>query len=233
MNSKQILTLVLAAIFSIVSYAQSYKSTFHEVKVQEVLQVKAYTYLFVQEGTSKKWLAVPSFDAKVGETYFYKGGMPMSNFKSSELNKTFELVVFLSEIYKNPIDKENTSFTHSANVDSKKAETSIKKRLTLTLEPVNGGISIANLFKNKEAYKGKVVKIKGKVTKFNSQVMSKNWIHLQDGTEYNGNYDLTVTTNAEAKVGDIITIEGKVYLDKDFGYGYLYKVIIENAVLVK
>jgi len=232
-NFKKLIPLVLAITFSIVNYAQTHQSIFHEVKVQEILQVKSYTYLFVEEGTSKKWLAVPSFEAKVGETYFYKGGMPMSNFKSKELNKTFESVLFLSDIYKNPIDKEDTTFKHSTNIESKKVTPSINKKLTLSLERTNGEVSIADLLKNKETYEGKTVKIKGKVTKFNSQVMSKNWIHLQDGSEYNGDFDLTITTNAEAKVGDIITIEGTVYLNKDFGYGYLYAVIIENAVLVK
>lgn len=63
--------------------------------------------------------------------------------------------------------------------------------------------------------------------------MRKNWVHIQDGTEYNDEFDLTLTTNNLVKVGDIITIEGKVFLNRDFGYGYFYNVIIENALLIE
>ena len=31
------------------------------------------------------------------------------------------------------------------------------------------------------------------------------------------------------KVGDVVTVEGKVTLDKDFGHGYFYEIIIEEA----
>jgi len=60
--------------------------------------------------------------------------------------------------------------------------------------------------------------------------MGKNWIHLQDGTEKDGNFDLVITTLVNAKLGEIITLTGKVVLDKDFGYGYKYDVLIEDAV---
>ena len=67
--------------------------------VQEVLQVSSYTYLYVlEEDETKRWLAVPTIEAKLGEIYYYKGGMVMPNFKSAELNKSFDAVVFLSNI---------------------------------------------------------------------------------------------------------------------------------------
>jgi hypothetical protein len=68
------------------------------------------------------------------------------------------------------------------------------------------------------------------VVKYSPGIMNKNWVHIQDGTEYDGNYDLTVTTLSEFKVGDIVTLEGKIALDKDFGYGYIYDVLLEDAV---
>ena len=63
--------------------------------------------------------------------------------------------------------------------------------------------------------------------------MNKNWIHIQDGTDNSGKFDLTVTTDIEVKVGDTITLEGAIALDKDFGFGYKYEVIMEDAKLVK
>ena len=62
--------------------------------------------------------------------------------------------------------------------------------------------------------------------------MGKNWFHIQDGTTNNGDFDLTITSAAEVKVGDIVTIEGVVALKKDFGAGYSYEVIIEEAKLI-
>ncbi|MEI7897164.1 MAG: hypothetical protein WCJ26_09020 [bacterium] len=61
--------------------------------------------------------------------------------------------------------------------------------------------------------------------------MKKNWIHIQDGTEFSGKFDLTVTTDAEAAVGQTITLEGKITLNKDFGYGYAYEVLMEDATI--
>ena len=63
--------------------------------------------------------------------------------------------------------------------------------------------------------------------------MKRNWIHIQDGTGDENSYDLVVTTNDEVKVGDVITAEGKLAVDKDFGAGYFFPVIIEEAKIVK
>lgn len=233
---KAIKTLLILSVFisfSTNGFCQEQKPSFQKFEVLEVLQVNSYTYLLVTEDNNKKWLAVPSIDVKVGESYFYKGGMEMPNFKSKELNRTFESVRFLESISKNPVEEKKSSFQHSSNIESKKISKPLNEKLSLTIIPDNGGVSIAELFKNKKSFNGKEVRIKGKVTKFNEQVMSKNWVHLQDGTEYDSKFDLTITTNAKVQVGDVITVEGTVFLDRDFGYGYFYDVIIENAVLIK
>lgn len=230
---RRLVILALFITFSTIGFCQESKSTFQKVEVLEVLHVSSYTYLFVKENDTKKWLAVPSVNAEVGEIYFYIGGMEMSDFNSTELNRTFESVLFLGSIGKNPIDKERSSFKHSSNNELQKVtkKPDIEK-LTLAIKPVNGGISITKLFKNKRSYEGKIVRVKGQVVKFNPQVMGKNWIHLQDGTEYNGKFDLTLTSSVEVSVGDVITIEGMVSLDKDFGYGYFYGLIVENSILI-
>ena len=158
----------------------------------------------------------------------------MKNFKSKELKRTFDSVYFISAIYDNPfVKEEKTTYKHSTNIDLKKDSKPKKTILDIKIEPVTGTISISDLYKNKKDYIGKKVRIKGQVTKFNSQVMSKNWVHLQDGTKFNDKYDLTFTTNEVFKIGDVIILEGIVFLDKDFGYGYIYELIIENSTLIK
>ncbi len=103
------------------------------------------------------------------------------------------------------------------------------EKITVSIEPCDGCITISKLFESKQSFSGKSIKVKGQVTKFNPQIMGKNWVHLQDGTESEGLYDLTVTTDKEVSVGDVITFEGKIALDKDFGYGYFYSVLMEEA----
>ena len=63
--------------------------------------------------------------------------------------------------------------------------------------------------------------------------MNKNWIHLQDGTSYNGFNDITITSLEKIKVDDIVSLKGTVVLNKDLGSGYKYDILIEDAVLVK
>ncbi|MCF6346714.1 MAG: hypothetical protein L3J20_00240 [Flavobacteriaceae bacterium] len=227
------LALTLSITSLTIGYCQKSASTFQKVEVLEILQVNSYTYLFVKENDIKRWLAVPSIKAKIGETYFYKSGMKMSNFNSEALNRTFDSVLFLGSISKTPNKKEKSSFQHSSTIKLQKTVKPAIEKLILTIKPVNDGISIAELLKNKKKYENKTVKVKGQVTKFSSQIMSKNWIHLQDGTEFNDKFDIILTTNTEVKLGDVIIMEGKVSLDRDFGYGYFYDLIIENSVLVK
>jgi hypothetical protein len=103
----------------------------------------------------------------------------------------------------------------------------------IKMEPGKGCITIADLYSNKNKYSGKMARVKGKITKINTAIMGKNWIHIQDGTESEGLFDLTATTTLEFQTGTIVTIEGKIALDKDFGYGYTYKVLMEDCKLVQ
>jgi hypothetical protein len=110
--------------------------------------------------------------------------------------------------------------------DAKAAKEDIK------IEPAEGVIKLADLFTNKKDYSGKTVKVKGKVTKVNPSIMGKNWIHIQDGTSFEDQYDLTITSDFIPEAGTIITVEGKITLDKDFGYGYAYPIIMEEGKLI-
>jgi hypothetical protein len=63
--------------------------------------------------------------------------------------------------------------------------------------------------------------------------MKRNWIHIQDGTGGENEFDLVITSDQEVQVGDIIVAEGKVAVDKDFGSGYFFPVLIEDAKVNK
>ena len=222
---------------------------FHKVLVQEVIHTTNYTYLHVKENDSLLWLAVPLMEAKEGETYYYENGMRMTDFQSKELNRTFDAVYFLAGVSKEPVSvKEQAQAKAQAapsdptvamdsSADGSKRSlaephgSQVSEKKALKIEPAKGGITIAKLFGNKESYSNKTVKVKGEVTKINPGIMNRNWIHIQDGTAFGDKYDLTVTTELELKVGDVVTFEGKIALNKDFGFGYFYNVIMEEAVL--
>ena len=92
-----------------------------------------------------------------------------------------------------------------------------------------GGKTVQEVYQEKDKLNGKRVTLRGKVVKYNEAIMGKNWLHLRDGTGKEPANDLTVTTQAKAKVGDMVLLEGTVTLNKDLGAGYNYDVIIEDA----
>lgn len=201
----------------------------HKVLVNEVLQTTSYTYLNVIDGNKTQWLAVPRIDANPGEFYYYKGGNEMKDFRSSELNRVFESVLFLGGIVYAGPDHANNEDTSLSKIDSLPDN----GKLDIEIEAMDGQTTIAQLFSGKEKYDHKKVKVKGKVTRFSKAIMGKNWVHLQDGTEYDGNFDLVITTDETVNVDDIVTFEGIIATDKDFGYGYFYSVLMEEAKIVK
>jgi hypothetical protein len=121
--------------------------------------------------------------------------------------------------------KSMSTEKHQAKIITAKADVKI--------EPCADCITIAKLLADKKAYEGKVIKVKGQVTKYNAGILGKNWVHIQDGTEFQDSFDLTVTTDITAALGQIITFEGKIALDKDFGYGYSYAIMMEDAKSVQ
>lgn len=103
--------------------------------------------------------------------------------------------------------------------------------LDIHVEKAPNGISIADLYKNRNNYANKKVIVRGQVVKINNAIMDRNWVHIKDGTSEAGKSDLTFTTQEDVSVGDIVTFEGIVALDKEFGKGYVYPLVVENATL--
>lgn len=93
-----------------------------------------------------------------------------------------------------------------------------------------GGKTIAEVFAEKDQLAGKPVVFRGKVVKSNPGILGKNWIHVRDGSGAEGANDITVTTvSAQPNVGDTVLVAGAVVRNKDYGMGYQYDVIIEDA----
>ena len=98
------------------------------------------------------------------------------------------------------------------------------------------GYTVGEVFTDSTKLDGKTIRVQGKVVKFSPNIMGKNWIHLQDGSgdPLKNTHDLVITTSAEAPKGkDVITIEGIVRANKDFGSGYSYVVMVEEAKIIQ
>ena len=199
----------------------------HLAKVEEVIQGSTYTYLLVSEKGQTNWLAASKVEVAVGDEGYYEKPLRMENFTSKELDRTFEVIYFINQFSKSPqmVKGKTPAKGHMGKAPSKK-DASVK------LEKAEGELTIADIFKDKGTYSGQKIKITGVVVKVNKSIMGRNWLHLQDGTKHNNDFDLTVTSPGLANVGETITVEGTITLNKDFGAGYSYNVIMENASII-
>ncbi|MFQ5447738.1 MAG: GW dipeptide domain-containing protein [Saprospiraceae bacterium] len=212
-----------SSIFKDVATAQTTANTTeHKVVVKEVLNTDKYSYLSVTENGEDYWIAIPKSKVEVGETYIYRGGLLKKNFQSREFNRVFETVYLVSDIRKenggSALDKAMSQLQGAETDDG-----------PIKVEPAEGAITIAELVNNAAKYGGKVVKVTGKVVKLNPMIMNRNWVHLRDGSDEE--HDLTVTTTENVSMGQVVTFEGTIGLDRDFGAGYRYDIIMEGAVL--
>jgi len=201
--------------------------------VVETMNSAGYTYVKVDDGQKKIWAAAPEFSVTVGDNVIVPDGMPMNNYHSKSLNRDFEVVYFVDSIL-NP----NTDFAPAADAvlpgghPSTQVAAAASAAIDLSgITKATGGKTVAEVNAGKAELSGQEVFLRGKVVKYNAQIMGKNWLHIQDGSgdASDGSNDITVTTATEAKLGDTVLLTGKVSLDKDFGSGYKYALIIEDA----
>ena len=93
--------------------------------------------------------------------------------------------------------------------------------------------TIEALYQEKAELSGHQVQLRGKIVKVNNAIMNRNFLHLQDGTGKDGSNDLTITSQDTANVGDEVVVTGIITVDKDFGAGYTYPILLEQATVSK
>lgn len=204
-------------------------------KVIETMDAGGYTYVCVESSGQKTWVAIPQTKVEKNTVMFFKPGYTMENFNSKSLNRTFDKIVFSPGPMALPGAKaEQTGTMDKAKHGSKTAATPAGQ---IDVDKAKGknAFTVAELYEKAASLKDKDVVVKGKVVKVSSGIMGKNWLHLQDGTGKSdkGTHDMLVTTDGEAAVGDIVTATGALRKDKDFGSGYSYEVMIEDAKISK
>jgi starvation-inducible outer membrane lipoprotein len=200
----------------------------HQVVANEILQSERYTYLQVNESGHNFWIATSKTEAKKGETYLYKGGLMKTNFESVEFKRVFDTIYLVSNIISAAAHPGgNMPPSMSANGDQTKGTKSDPKA---SENLVKDAIKLSDLMDNKSKYDGKIITISGECVKVNNGIMGRNWVHIQDGSKTKGKMiDLTVTTKLNIPLGSQVALKGKISLNKDFGAGYRYDVMMEDA----
>jgi hypothetical protein len=229
---KLLLPIILTSVFLFVgcnsdedvqadiSATNEIKEEAHIAMVVDKIDASNYTYLNVSENKKNYWIAVPQMEIEIGETVYFSKFMEMKDFKSETIDRTFSSLLFVEDARKSATP-DHMKQVHSGAMTVPKQNVKVK--------PLDEGFTIEQIYAKKNDLNGKVIEVKGKVVKYNPQIMNRNWIHIQDGTGTEKDYDLVVTSKDQVKVGDILIVEGMVTTDKDFGAGYFFPVVIEDA----
>ena len=223
-------------------------------KVLEKIDAASYSYLRLQTDKGETWAAVPQTATPVGAEVVVEGGMDMNGFESKSLNRKFDKIVF-GQLGGGPgpgATKEQIDKAAAATGTPPNDLLAVGGALPPGHPPMGPAASVgsvkvekatgpnaktvAEVWAEKAKLKEAKVTVKGKVVKLNAGILGKTWLHLRDGsgTDEAKDNDLTITVKeTTAVVGDVVTIEGAVQVDKDFGAGYQYPVIVEDASIKK
>ena len=201
--------------------------------VVSTLDAGIYTYVELDIGGEKVWYAVPAVELKAGEKVTVPAGMAMKGFTSETLNRTFDLVYFADGLA--PADETaGTAILPAGHPPIHSANGPASSVTTLDFSNIGnpeGGKTVAEIYQESEVLAGNPVIVRGKVVKVANGIMGKNWIHLKDGTGEAGTDDLTVTTLDSVNVGDTVTVAGVLATNLDFGSGYKYTVLLQDAAV--
>jgi hypothetical protein len=198
--------------------------------VAETMDAGNYTYVRLTTGSGDVWAATSRFTVAVGDRITVPVETPMTNFHSQTLNRDFPIIYFASHIAR---EGEPASAAPAPASPMPGHASAPPAAASGPVAPAPGSTTIAEVWAKSRALAGKPVTVRGKVVKYNAGILGVNWVHLQDGSgkAEDRTNDLTVTTNESCAVGDVVTMSGTLALDKDFGAGYSYPVILEQARL--
>jgi hypothetical protein len=230
------------------------QSTTHEQsgstsgKVLQVMNSGGYSYIYLQKDNGEKiWIAVTETRANVGDRMSFKEGLVMKNFESKTLKRTFDTIVFSNGVIPQPGGAAASSPAKAAPqaaappqqqpapMGSKVAVMPKEKRISVKKAVGPNAYTIAEIYRNSAKLDKKQIVVRGKIVKVTSGIMKRTWVHIQDGSgsQAKGTHNLVCTTTATPHLDDVVTVKGTVTKDRDFGYGYRYNVLIENAIISK
>jgi hypothetical protein len=188
-----------------------------------------YTYIEFDTGDEKVWAAVPHQEVQVGDTVHLRGEMPMRDFSSPTLGRRFDLIYFTASVVVTSGEAADSMGVSSTCPPGAQDPAGIDFS---GIPRAESGKTIGELFEHRDELVGQQVAVRGKVVKCLSGIMGKNWMHVRDGTAGPGDEDeLTVTSQEAAGVGSTLVARGTVVVDKDYGHGYAYDLLLEDATI--
>jgi hypothetical protein len=208
-------------------------------KVLELINSGGYTYLLLQDADGfKDWVAVPELYVNVGDEVELQPGTQMGEFKSKPLNRTFDKIIFSNGPTEKFNEKRKVNAHKQADMSqpapgNKKSNKKIVEGLKVKKAAGEDSYTLDEIFEKRDALQDKTIIVSGQVVKVTSGVMNRNWVHIKDGSGENSANKLVVTTNDDVEVGDVVTFTGVFHNNVDFGGGYQYAVILENASIKK
>jgi hypothetical protein len=202
-------------------------------EVLETMDSGGYTYVLLETKQDQRWVASQRIPVQVGDVVQVSEGMAMTNFTSNSLDRTFDVVYFadaltnLSKV-KMPEDHPDMALPQGHPDTAGAAEA-----VDTAVEALESGQDIAYVYANKDSLAGQKISLRGKVVKYNDGILGWNFIHLQDGSgdAAGGTHDITVTSHGTTAVGETVVVTGMIILDKDFGAGYSFPVLLEDATI--
>ena len=199
--------------------------------VVSTIDADSYTYVEIDIDGHSVWFAAPALELKPGEKVIAPAGMAMKDFHSKTLDRTFDVVYFVDAI---PLADavEETAALPAGHPPIQAGAAPFSSGFDFsTIDKPEGGKTVAEIYRESDALAGAPVVVRGKVVKVANGIMGKNWFHLQDGTGEVGTDDLTVTTLDSVNVGDTVTAAGVLATNLDFGSGYKYPVLLQDAAV--
>ena len=217
---KIIITMMASLILSVSSFASAGE---HSGLVKESLEAGIYTYLLVEENGNEYWIAGPKTQVGTGKVIQFDEEMWMENFKSQTLNRTFDKVMFASNIRWQGMTAVEPA---AAMAQMGATQASVSKDAGL--------LTVEKIFSDKQNLAGQLVSVQGEVVKVSNNIMGRTWVHIKDGTGQGEQAKIIFRSKTEsANVGDKVTAKGVLAIDQDFGYGYVYPVIVNDSTFVK
>lgn len=199
-------------------------------KIAETMDSGGYTYLNIENNGTKTWVAVPAMQVTVGQEISVARGVPMTNFTSKSLDRTFDTIFFST----GPVNGQAAASTETPAGTGKEKE---EPASAIKVDKASGpdAYTVAELYEKSGSLDKNSITLKGQVVKVSASIMGKNWIHIEDGSgdAASGNNKIIVTSQDLPSVGDVVTAKGTLYKDKDFGSGYKYAVIVEEGTISK
>jgi len=213
---------ILAFLATLLCSLSLHAGDIYEGVVVDSLQGGGYSYLQIEDAKKKYWIAVESVSLEKGTQVRFTEELRAKNFESKALNRTFDELVFASNLQ------------YRTNVSEKGNLAFITEHVEKSPYQQAGTMSIKEALEKRTSLHGKTITVRAKVVKASSNIMKRNWIHLQDGTGEGNEVGRIVFTSTELpNVGDVVTATGVVSIDKNFGSGYIYAIIVENTTFKK